>query len=579
MPRINCFVLTVVASLLASISAKAASPRDELLRAAPSDAAIFVLVQNAHSHYENLSKSPFVKWLPSTAIGKKLLESAELKQLNESTAKIFSELGTTPLRLIEDILGEAVAFAYTPAPPDRPHDERALILFRPLKPDELVKLIDRLNAIQTRSGEVKAILRKEHGDAAYYERQKQGNVSEFYCFRGGVFAHSGFEADIIAFIERDKTAPQVSDKIPELLTQITKHGLADASAVMLINPRSFDAEVKAKVASAKPEEKRFLSRFAEVWSALDSAAIYFSVDKNLELGLSIQFQTDKLPNDAKKWLTGTRNVTTAECLIPERALFGFSGQFRAAELIEIIASLAPLETDKPGVKTWITRAIFPSAGREELPVVLDSLGPNWAVWAESPATKDHILPSLVAAIEITGQGEIREKAEKTLRQAVEFGFQTARVAYNARHTDQIELKEEKDPRSGSTITSLINDKGFPAGFSPSFALVRGYMVIATSPESIKSFDIPILDNTNHTGFSTVAKLSGTHTRNYLLANGTRLAKVLADLGVGQEQTLGEQLIALASVMELIDSADIITRGDKNGIRLALRINPTKPLKK
>ena len=45
------------------------------------------------------------------------------------------------------------------------------------------------------------------------------------------------------------------------------------TAVVLVNPRALDAEVKARVAAAKPEEKRLLERFAEVWTALDSAKI------------------------------------------------------------------------------------------------------------------------------------------------------------------------------------------------------------------------------------------------------------------------------------------------------------------
>ena len=65
-----------------------------------------------------------------------------------------------------------------------------------------------------------------------------------------------------------------------------------------------DAEVKARVADAKPDEKRFLSRFAEAWSALDAAAIYLKLDTDLEAGVSVRFQPGKLPDDLKRWLTG-----------------------------------------------------------------------------------------------------------------------------------------------------------------------------------------------------------------------------------------------------------------------------------
>ncbi|HEV3386401.1 MAG TPA: hypothetical protein VG097_16380, partial [Gemmata sp.] len=457
--------LLVIADLLFFAGTAQASPRDEILRVAPADAALIVLVQNARDHYRNLSESPFAQWLPTTAIGKKLFESDELKQFHNSGKMIFNELGTTPAALIDDVLGEAVAFAYSPAPNDKPNDERALILIRPRKLEVLSRLIDKMNDLQIRSGELTAVVRKEHGGIEYHERQKPGNGKEYFCFRDEVFAFSGNEAEIKAFIDRDKAVAKLADKPPELLDRLKKLDIADAAAVILINPRALDAEVNSKVASAKPDEKRFLSRFAEIWAALDAAALYITLDKNLEFGVSVRFTPGKLPVDAKKWLTGPRDITTAENLIPESALFGFSGQIRATELMEIVVSLAPREAGKQGVSEWITEVLGPIVGRDKLPLVLDALGPNWAVWAEQP-TKEGVLPTFVGAVEISGEGANRAKAEKALLQAVEFGFNRARVMYNSKHQDQIEIRSEKDPRSMATVTTLVNETGFPPGFAP-----------------------------------------------------------------------------------------------------------------
>ncbi len=572
------FAFIAIALLTATASAAVAGPRDELLRVAPSDAALVVVVQNGRDHFRNLSQSPFVKWVPSTAIGKKLLDSLEIKQLRESAAMIFRELDTTPEALIDDVLGDAVAFAYSPALPDQPNSERAVILVRPRKVESLQKLLDRLNALQTKSGELKAIDRKEHAGAAYFQRQKSEGSPEFYCFRGDLFAFSGSEADIKSFIDRDKAAPPVSEKTPELVARMQKLGVADAAGVILINPRPLDAEVKARVASAKPAEKRFLERFAEVWAALDTAAVYLALDTNLEVGVSLRFHPDKLPADAKKWLTGLGTGSRAARLIPKDAMFGVAGHIRAAELIDLVASLAPIEDGKPGVKEWIAQTLGPVVGRDNLPLVLDALGPNWAVWAEPPV-KDSFLPTLVAAIEISGEGEARVKAEKSLVQALEFGFLMARVAYNATHPDQIELKEEKDPKSGAVIRSLVNEKGFPPGLRPSFAVVNGYLVLATSSEAIERFEVPAADK-QQPGDTTLAVFSGPRTREYLRAHGPKLAKFLSEMGaVGDEKKTREILEALADVLELIDSADVITRPDENGLRIAVRIKPTLPLKK
>ncbi len=572
-------ILAVVALAIWAAPA-VAGPRDELLRVAPPDSALVILIQNARDHARNVSESPFAEWLPTTTVGKKILAAAELKQVREAVGNIATQLGTTPQAVLDDIFGDAVAFAFSPAPPGRPNEERAVILIRPRKPESLAKILETVNTLQTKGGELKGVVRREHAGAEYFERQKTAGGPEFYCFRGDVFAFSSSEADVKAVIDRDKSAPPLAEKVPELVARMQKLGVADAAAVILVNPRPLDAEVKAKIAAAPPEMKRFLEKFAEVWAGLDSAAVYVTLDKHLEIGLSLRFQQEKLPADVKKFLAAIREPSTAEYMIPKDALFGIAGHVRAAELIDLVAALAPIEPGKPGVKEWISKALGPVVGRNNLPLVLDSLGPNWAVWAEPPAkdAQDTFLPTLVAAIEINGDGESRLKAEKSLVMALEFGFLTARVAYNATHADQIELKEEKDPKTGAAIRTLVNEKGFPPGLRPSFAIKSGYLVLSTSPDAIKQFAPPAA-NSVPKGHTTLAKFNGTETRAYLQTHGAKLAKFLSDLGVGDEKTFRGHIESIAAVLELVDSVDIITRPDENGLQIAVRINTAKPLKK
>ncbi len=156
----------------------------------------------------------------------------------------------------------------------------------------------------------------------------------------------------------------------------------------------------------------------------------------------------------------------------------------------------------------------------------------------------------------------------------------ARVAYNAGHTDQIELKEEKDAKTGAVIKSLVNEKGFPPGFRPSFALVKGYLVLATSPEAIRRFEVPAAGDAPAKGETTLARLSGARAREYLLTHGPKLAKFLADVGAaGDEPKTRETLDALAGVLELIDTAEVVARPAESGLQIAVRVKPAKPLKK
>lgn len=566
-----------LAAVLVCAAPAVAAPRDELLRVTPPDAALVVVIQNARDHARTLLASPFAEWFPFTAVGKKLLGSPQLTQLREFGTVVLPALGTTPQALLDDVLGDAVAFAYSPAPPDRPADERAVILVRPRKPEALAKIIDALNDIQTKSGELKGVARRGHNGAEYFERQRpEGGGSEFYCFSGGVFAFSSSEADVRSVLDRGKAAAK--DAVPELVSRMQKLGVADAVGVMLVNPRALDAEVKARVAAARPEEKRFLDRFAEVWAGLESAAVAASLDADLELSLALRFHPEKLPADLKKWLVGPREWGAAAALIPKDSLFGIAGHARAAELIDLVASVAPVPPGKPGVKELIARTLGPVVGRDNLPLVLDALGPNAAVWAGPPADGS-FLPTLVAAVEITGGGADRAKAEKALAEAVGFGFRAARVAYNLRHEDQIELKEEKDDATGVEVTSLVNEKGFPPGFRPSFALTRGYLVLATSPDAVKKFRPPAADAAPKAGPAVLARVSGVRSRAYLQAHGEKLATFLSGLGLGDAGQLRGHAVGLSAVLELIDTAELTARDIENGVRLSLRVTPTKPLKR
>lgn len=571
MPRLAAILLALVTA-----TPVVAGPRDELLRVAPADAALVVVVQNARDHAADLAASPFADWFPSTPLGKKLLGSPELKQLRDFGAAVLPALGTTPQAVLDDVIGDCVAFAYSPAPAGRPDEERAVILIRPRKPELLAKIIGNLNDIQTKNDELKAVTRLAHNGEEYFTRVKPDGSADFYCFRGAVFAFSSSETDVKAVIDRDKAPANNGD--PVLVARMKQLGVADAAAVILVNPRPLDAELTAHVAAAKPEEKRILERFAEVWRGLESAAVFVSLDKDLELGVALRFHPEKLPADLKKWFVGPREWGTPAALIPKDALFGFAGHVRASELIDLVASATPVPPGKPGVKEFIGQTLGPIIGRDNLPLVLDSLGPNWAVWAEPPA-KDAVLPALVAAVEIGGDAEARAKAEKALTQAATFAFQTIRVAYNARHTDQIELREEKDEATGATVRSLVNDKGFPAGFSPSFAVVRGHLVLATTPDAIRKFRPSAADGAPKPGHVTLGRLSGTACRDYLRDHGEKLARWLAELGVGDEKALRGHLDQLGGVLELLDSAELQLRDIDRGLMLSLRVTPTKPLKK
>ena len=92
MPR---FVLAAVLALF-SVPPALAGPRDELLRVAPSDAAIIVIIQNARDHYHAAGSRRSRDGSPRPPSARSCSNRPSLAQLRDSAAMIFRELDATP---------------------------------------------------------------------------------------------------------------------------------------------------------------------------------------------------------------------------------------------------------------------------------------------------------------------------------------------------------------------------------------------------------------------------------------------------------------------------------------------------
>jgi len=556
-------VRSVVALAVALVAGPAsAAPRDDLLRVAPPDAAVVVLVQNGAAHAKAVLGSPFAAWFPSSPLGRQLADGLKLGDARDGIQAALGALGTTPDEVLTDVLGDAVGFAYSPAPGNDPAGERMVILVRPRNPATLTRLVDRLNELQTRDGELKAVERREHGGAAYTVRRRADGADEFYALRNGVFAFSRSEADVKAVLDRDRTEP--ADRPSALAAKLGRLGLADAAAVVLVNPRPLDADVAAKIAASEPDERAFLGHFGEAWKALDAAAVYVSLGDGIETGVALDFRAGELSPGARAWLTGARTPSALWAAVPDNALGAVAGRVRAAEVLELLRAVLPNKA-RAALDATLGNTLGPVLGRDRLPRVLEALGPDWAVWAEPPAARAGPLPVVVAAVRLKSEGDVPAVVER----ALEFGFQAARVAYNAKHADQIEIESEQDVHG--RLVTLTAEKAFPTGVRPSFAVKGGYLVLATSPDAIRRFRPPS-DTPAGTGEAVVARVSGPALRGYLREHRDALARVVGGDDVGR--TFDQ----LAVLLEPLDRAEVVVRGTETGVRLAIRVRPVRPLK-
>ena len=193
--RRRAFWISLCSLCLCGSISFAAHPRDEILRLIPDDAGLCLLVQDLRGQIDRLKASPFAARLAASPMGRAFRDVPEAGQLAAFNEQLTKHLKITWPELRDDILGDAVAFAYTPGPPDKPDQEQGLILLHARRPERLVALFDRLNELQKKSGELQSVETRDDGGVRYSIRRKaEGN--EYYAIAGSILA---FQIPIPAF--------------------------------------------------------------------------------------------------------------------------------------------------------------------------------------------------------------------------------------------------------------------------------------------------------------------------------------------------------------------------------------------
>jgi len=538
-----------------------AGPAEDLLRVAPPDAAFVFVVRDASTHVANLRNSPFAESLARTPLGQRVLESPDLRKLRAAITFVSAQTDTPATSFLTDILGQALVFAMHPSPENDPRKERAILLVRPAKPEVLDRFVERLNALQIANGEITEVSARTHRGEGYSERRKSTGTSEFYASRRGTFAFTTSEDELRAFLERDRTV----EKSTAFVDSISRLGVESAAVVLLLNPRALDVEMAAKVAAGKPSEKAFLEWFATYWKKLDSAALYLRLDKNAELGLSLRAR----PGET---LLGSSPPSALWSSIPEDALLACAGRQQLSELVNSIDAVLPPD-GRRALRSVVEQTLAPVIGKDKLPLVVDSVGPNWAFWFEGPRNEG-VLPVAIFALEVQSDGPKATEAMRALLGAMQYLFQTIRVMHNARRMEQIDFVEET--QGDLLIRSLVGEKTFPPHVRPSFGLKDGYLLIASNADAIRSFRKPI--EKAEGGDVPLARFSVTALRSYLRSKGAALSAILAEQSGSTAANVERALGEMSDSLEPFDRLELLTRTTGATQQLALRLTTSKPLK-
>lgn len=558
-------VRTIFALLLASLPVSAlASPRDDLLRVVPNDYTFCVVAQNLRDQGKP-GGVPFLQRLMDSPLFKLLQQTPEAQKVQQVFESIFKELDVTPAQLRDDILGDAIVFTYRKGPPGQPEKEDGLILLHARDEKLLVRLVDRINELQTKSGELKAVEQLDGKSGRFMKRVKsvENEKPDFYALRGNRLVFSGSESMLtttLAALAADaKGEPQMVGRMKQLAVE-------NLPVVCLINPRSFDADLGDMAKSGKGSENAFLREFAKYWKSVDGLALSLNLEPSIEIGLSVNVRKAELPKAAAKFLTEAGKRSPLWDKVPDNALIAAVGRIDPESFAAMFGPFLAND-DRARIVEGIVDATRPFLENEDLSPLLRGIGPDVGFWITPPdAAEKTWCPQGVLAVKVANSAEGKQTEEAAIR-GLDFFARLASLTNKG-----IRIHSEK--QGSINVQYLTHASAFPPGFRPAFASKGGYIVVAGSPRTIASFEAPKGEATAVEEVP-IIRISVAACRDYLKTHRKPLAAFLAGAKGVDPGEFDHQLDSLMPILETVDRIELVQKSGPDRATFILRLVDTK----
>jgi len=559
--------MNVVRSLFALLvvpAAGLAAPRDELLRLIPEDYTFCVVVQNLRGLARSDGDPAFLKGVAESPMLKQFQDSPEAKKFQAVLETIFKDLQVTPEQLWRDILGDAIVFAYRKGPADQKDKEDGLLLVNARDEKLLARLVDRINELQKKGGELKGVEPVGHA-GGYFRRVKsvESEKPDYYALRGHRLLFSGSEdllKSMLAGLDRGGAEE------PVLVRRMKQLGVDGHPFVCLVNPRSFDSDLVASAKAGKPAEQWFLKEFTNYWKAVDGLAISMNFAPAVEIGLSLNVRKETMPKAAARFFTEAGKKSPLWSRIPDDALFAFVGRAHLESLVGIIGSFLT-ERDRTKVLDAVADAVRTFLESDELGPAVRGLGPDAGFWVTRPDPADKTWwPQGILAVKVADDADGRLAEQAALR-GLDFLARSACLSEK-----QLRIRSEK--QGDVEVRYLTHASAFPPGFRPGFASKGGYIVVASSPQTITRFNPPTETATDADEVP-ILRISAAGWRQYLNDHRAGLTEYLAAAKGLDAAMLGQQVDSLMPLFDALDRVELVQRTGPERLNLILRFKEAK----
>jgi hypothetical protein len=560
-------ILAVSGLCSIALAADPTSPRDELFRLVPQDTTFCVLIQDLRKQTAQADKNSLANQLAKMPFIQQSLESATIPKLKQ----ILDDLKITTDQLRDDILGDAIVFAFRqPAGKKAGQDEGVFLLWARDK-DRLAKLIVSINAFQQKkSGELKEVQEAKHKGQVYYHRvkEKDKGPDEYYYLRDNVLAFSGQEDILKQLIETDLEAKPAAQQTPVWSLRYEQIAVEPALFTWMVNPRAFDASLAEEGEKAVGAQQAFLKGFQKYWKAIDGLGFSMNLQKDIELSFAARVQMDKLPKPAQQFFRELGKPSEVWKAIPVDALLALGSRMDIVAFSEMFGDFSDESTRKL-LHIGIGSASKQFLSSDNLDQLASGLGPDWGFWMAQPDDKEKTwVPQVGFALKIRDSEAGKNSEQKILegmnQLSTFFKIGVRGIAIETTKQGQVEIRS-------------IQREQFPKGFKPSYASKQGFLIFASSPSVIEQFDVGKSTPSAKEGEAPVLRISAKSWQEYLQKHSKAVVGQLAQMRPAKDDSLQPKIDTVVEYLKGVDVFEITVRGkpDQGILTFRLKGRPTK----
>jgi hypothetical protein len=580
MTRARCFrhwlaavVLGIAVSQIAPGALQAQTPAaaDELLRLVSDDAAFCLVVRDVREHALAFGASPFMAQFRQSPIGATLSASKDLDAFAEIDRQLRQFLNIGLVEIRDEILGDGLVFAYWPAQGAEP--ERGVFLAKARKAELLQKLVTQLKDIGLKSGDLKNIEARSHKGWEYHRGEDKQGKHTFFLVHDRLLALSEDEASIRRVIE-SAAAPPATSGISQRLEQL---GVRDALAVLLVNPRAFDAALAEKARTAPEAEAGFLRALTAYWKQTSAIALSLRLDKELSLGVSLRVDPAGLPEGTRRFLSAAAKPSELWAQFPERTILAMAGRVDAAALLDLLLSFAP-EDKKREQLVGLEQGAKSGIGLDLQKEILPNIGPDLGLFVAAPqADAQDWFPHIVLAVRVQSQ-----PPHKPLDEAVFEPLRTLAGLFAIGQSKDGHRTEVKTLFVGGVPMVTLSGAHFPPGCRPTLAVKSGCVVLASSPAALQRLrERPTALPGASDDRVVLVRLAIQEAVAYLNQKSHRagMLEYLAKVHGLPRAEVDDGLTKLTEVLSLFDQIELAQQSKADQFHLTLHVKTVKPLRK